>query len=154
MISGIVPYFAPGFSAQPDFEWSRCSSFSLVTKLCAGRLGMDSRQGQGSFLIATVSWPGLLFTQPPVQWAPGPLSPGREADHSPPSSAEIKIASSYISTPHTSLWGGTYISTGYVFMAWYLVKYRTTLSLPLLQFWKVELKDLLFPVRHHDELLN
>jgi len=34
-------------------------------------------------------------TQPPIQWVPGSVSlgvkrPGREADHSPPSSAEIK----------------------------------------------------------------
>jgi hypothetical protein len=33
--------------------------------------------------------------QPPIQWVPGALSlgvklPGREADHSPPSSAEVK----------------------------------------------------------------
>jgi hypothetical protein len=34
-------------------------------------------------------------TQPPIQWVPGALSlgvklPGREADHSPPSSVEVK----------------------------------------------------------------
>jgi hypothetical protein len=34
-------------------------------------------------------------TQPPTQWVPGALSlgvkrPGREADHSPPASAEVK----------------------------------------------------------------
>jgi hypothetical protein len=34
-------------------------------------------------------------THPPIQWVPGALSlgvklPGREADHSPPSSAEVK----------------------------------------------------------------
>jgi hypothetical protein len=35
-------------------------------------------------------------TQPPVQWVPGVLSPGvkarpgRDADHSPPSSAEVE----------------------------------------------------------------
>jgi hypothetical protein len=34
-------------------------------------------------------------TQPPIQWVPGAFSlgikrPGREADHSPPSSAEVK----------------------------------------------------------------
>jgi hypothetical protein len=50
-------------------------------------------------------------------WVPGALSlgvkrPEREADHSPPSSAEVKNAGSYTSTPQ------------YVFMAWCLVKYR------------------------------
>jgi hypothetical protein len=36
--------------------------------------------------------------------------PGREADHSPPSSAEVKNACSYISTPQ------------YAFMAWCIIK--------------------------------
>jgi hypothetical protein len=49
-------------------------------------------------------------TQPPIQWVPGALSlgvkrPGREADHSPPSSAEVKNAWSYTSTPPICLRG-------------------------------------------------
>jgi hypothetical protein len=49
-------------------------------------------------------------TQPPIQWVPGALSlgvkrPGREADHSPPSSAEVKNAWSYTSTPPIRLHG-------------------------------------------------
>jgi hypothetical protein len=43
--------------------------------------------------------------------------PGREADPSPISSAEVKNAWSYNSTPQ------------FVFMAWYLVKYRDNLTL-------------------------
>jgi len=44
-------------------------------------------------------WP----TQPPIQWVHGDLSPGlkrpgREADHSPPSIAEVENAWSYTST--------------------------------------------------------
>jgi hypothetical protein len=71
----------------------------------------------GIFLFATVSRPALGPTQPPIQWAPGALFlevkwPGRKADHSPPSSAEVKNARSYTSTPQ------------YVFMAWCLVKQR------------------------------
>jgi hypothetical protein len=48
------------------------------------------------FLLAPASRPALGPTQPPVQWVPGVLSPGgkarpgRDADHSPPSSAEVK----------------------------------------------------------------
>jgi hypothetical protein len=43
-------------------------------------------------------------TQPPIQWVPGALSPGlkrprREADHSPPTSAEVKKMCIYTSTP-------------------------------------------------------
>jgi hypothetical protein len=42
--------------------------------------------------------------QIPIQWVPGPLSlgitrPRREADHSPPSSAEVRNAWRYTSTP-------------------------------------------------------
>jgi len=48
--------------------------------------------------------------QPPVQWVPGVLSlgvkrQGREAEHSPASSVEVKIAWSYTSTPTTRLHG-------------------------------------------------
>jgi hypothetical protein len=51
----------------------------------------------------------------------GEKRPGREADHSPPSSAEVNNAWSYTSTPQ------------YIFMAWCLVKHRDnfTFTLPL-----------------------
>jgi hypothetical protein len=56
-----------------------------------GRPGFDPRQGQRILPLTSVG-----PTQPPIQWAPGALSlrgkarPGRDADHSPPSSAEVK----------------------------------------------------------------
>jgi hypothetical protein len=55
----------------------------------------DSQQGLGIFLFTTASTTALGPTQPPIQWVPGALSmrvkqPGHEADHSPPSSAEVK----------------------------------------------------------------
>jgi hypothetical protein len=49
--------------------------------------------GEGFFHL---SLPALGPTQPPVQWVTGVLSPGlkarpgRDADHSPPSSAEVE----------------------------------------------------------------
>jgi hypothetical protein len=63
----------------------------------------------------------LESTQPPIQWVPGVLSlglkrPGHEADHSPPSSAEVKNAWRYTSAPQ------------YVFMAWCLVKHKNTFT--------------------------
>jgi hypothetical protein len=50
------------------------------------------------------SKPALWSTQPPIQRVPGALSPevrqpGYEADHSPPSSAEVKKTWLYTSTP-------------------------------------------------------
>jgi hypothetical protein len=60
--------------------------------------------------------------EPPIHWVPGTLSlglkcPRCEADYSAPSSAEVKNAWSYTSTPQ------------YVFMAWCLVKHRDKFTL-------------------------
>jgi hypothetical protein len=51
--------------------------------------------GLGIFLLITVPRPALESTQPPIQRVTGALSLGvkrlmREADHSLPSSAEVK----------------------------------------------------------------
>jgi hypothetical protein len=59
--------------------------------LRAGGSGVGVPMGAGNFSPA----PALRPTQPPVQYVPRVLSlgverPRREADHSPPSSAEIK----------------------------------------------------------------
>jgi hypothetical protein len=64
--------------------------------------GLDDRgsrvrfqAGLRIFLLTTVSRTALEPTQPPIQWVPGAVSlgvkrPGREANHLPPSSAEVK----------------------------------------------------------------
>jgi hypothetical protein len=57
-----------------------------------------------NFLFSTSSRPALGPTQPPIQWVsgvlyPGVKRPGREADHSPPVSAEVKKMWIYTSTP-------------------------------------------------------
>jgi hypothetical protein len=94
---------------------SRHSSVSIATKPRAGRTRFESRQGAAR--------PPLGPTQPPIQWVPGALFTGvkrpvREADYSPPSSAEVKNAWHCNSTPP------------YVFMLWCLVKHRANLHLP------------------------
>jgi hypothetical protein len=59
-------------------------------------VGIRVLAGAGNFSFHRVQKsPGP--TQPPIQWIPGALSvtvkrPGCEADHSPPSSAEVKKA--------------------------------------------------------------
>jgi hypothetical protein len=63
----------------------------------------------GIFLDTTFK-AALGSTQPPIQWIPvapslGVKRPGREADHSPPSSAEVKNAWSYTSIPLIRLHG-------------------------------------------------
>jgi hypothetical protein len=72
---------------------------------------LHSRQRLGIFLFTTASRTALGPTQPPTQWVLGALSlgvnlPGSKADHSPPSSAKVKNAMSYIFTSQ------------YSFMAW------------------------------------
>jgi hypothetical protein len=57
-----------------------------------------------NFLFSTSSRLTLGPTQPPIQWVLGALSPGvkrqgREADHSPPASAEVKKIWIYTFTP-------------------------------------------------------
>jgi hypothetical protein len=76
-------------------------------------LGFDSRRGLGIFLFTTASRTALEPTQPPIQWVPGALSlgvkrPGREADHSPISSAEVKEwMELYLHSPNIPSWRGS-----------------------------------------------
>jgi hypothetical protein len=79
--------------------------------------GMDDRgsrirfpAGAGNFSVHHRVQTGLKPTQPPIQWVLGALSQvikrlRREAGHSPPSSAEVKNAWSYTSTPPVRLHG-------------------------------------------------
>jgi hypothetical protein len=53
---------------------------------------------------------GSRPTQPPIRWISGAKLPEREADHSSPSTAEVKNVWSYTTTPQ------------YVFMVWCLIK--------------------------------
>jgi hypothetical protein len=67
--------------------------------------GSELSPGKGKvFLLSTSPRPTLGSTQPPIQWVTGTLSqgvkqPGREADHSPLTSAKVKNIWSYRSTP-------------------------------------------------------
>jgi hypothetical protein len=103
--------------------WSQGSSVTVVTSLRPGRPVFDSRQGSEEFfLFSTASRLALGSTRPRIKWvlvvvSLGIKRPRREADHSPPSIAEIKNVRSYSSIPQ------------YVFMAWYVVSHRYNLNL-------------------------
>jgi hypothetical protein len=77
-----------------------------------GVLGFDSRRELGIFLFTIASRMDLEPIEPPIQWVPGALSlgvnrPGREADHSPPSSAEVKeCVELYLHSPNMPSWRG------------------------------------------------
>jgi hypothetical protein len=81
--------------------------------------GLDDRgsrvrfpAGLGIFLFTTASGTARGPTQPSIQWVPGALSlrvkrPGREANHSPSSSAEVKeCVEIYLDFPSRSSWRG------------------------------------------------
>jgi len=75
-------------------------------------------------LFTTAFRPALGPIQPPIQCEPGSLPmelrrPGREADHSPPSNAEVNNAWNYTSNPPIRLQGVVSVKST-----------RTTLPLP------------------------
>jgi hypothetical protein len=92
--------------------------FYMYIRVCVSRYSVQPRGGSLSpgsceiFLFSTSFRPVLGPTHRPIQWVPRALSPeirwpGREADHSPPTSDEVK-----------NTWIYTYISTPpYAFMA-------------------------------------
>jgi hypothetical protein len=80
--------------------------------------GVSASPSRGkSFLPSTSSSPDPGPTQPSVEWVPRALHPGvkrrqREADHSPPNSAEVRNTWIYTSTPPYTLRLGKDVDTG------------------------------------------
>jgi hypothetical protein len=82
-----VPFLKGAMIAQSVQHWST----GWMIKV----LGFNSQWGLGIFLFTTASRMALGPTQPPIQWVLRALSlgvkqSGHEADHSQPSSAEVK----------------------------------------------------------------
>jgi hypothetical protein len=110
-------YLKTFFGMRPSVLFKCSNVYRWATDWTIGILGFDSRRGLGIFLFSTASRTALGPTQPPIQWVPwvlflGVKRPGREADHSPPSSAEVKMCGCMPPLPQ------------YAFMAWCLVKHR------------------------------
>jgi hypothetical protein len=89
-------------------KYKRLGILDSVVGIATG-YGLDD-QGVGvrvpiwSRIFSKSSRPALGPTQPPIQWIPGALSPGvkrpgREADHWPLSSADVKKMWIYTSAP-------------------------------------------------------
>jgi hypothetical protein len=78
---------------------------SGVAQTVATGYGPGSIPGKGKiFVFSTTTRLDLGLVQPPIQWVPGTITPGlrrprREADHSPPTSGEVKKTLIYKSTP-------------------------------------------------------
>jgi hypothetical protein len=81
----------------------------------------------------TASRTALGPTQPPIQWVPGAFSleverPGREADHSSPSSAEFKeCVELYLHSPNTPSWHGAQLKQrdNFIFTLHFFLKFIT-----------------------------
>jgi hypothetical protein len=97
---------------QIDVGGGESVSYFLFLAMSLG-YGLDDRcsmvrfpAGAGNFSLHTPLGP----TQPPIQWVPGALflrvkRTGREADHSPPSSADVKEwVELYLHSPNTPSW--------------------------------------------------
>jgi hypothetical protein len=82
-------------SMKTDLVFVQLSGIALDYRL--DDLGFESQKGLGIFMFTTATRPALGPIQPPIQCVPGALSLEvkrliREADHSHPSSAEVKNA--------------------------------------------------------------
>jgi hypothetical protein len=109
-----------------------------MTRLRNGLPGLYPRQCR--CLFSSLPGPDRLWAHPASHPMcngssfPGGEAAGREADHSPLSSAEVKNAWRYDSTPHTSSYHGVSLRTGYILQAWYLFKHgdKSTLAFYLI----------------------
>jgi hypothetical protein len=97
------------FKKNITYVWSRDSVVGIATGYVLD-CGVGVRVPLGWRLLSKSSRRALQSTQPPIQWVPGSLSavvkrPGREADHSPPASSEVKKMWIYISNLPIRLYG-------------------------------------------------
>jgi hypothetical protein len=85
---------------NPNYKW-RATGWTARVRFPAWQ----------DYLFSTASRLALRPVQPPIRWVPGASSPGikrpgREADHSPPPSEEVKNGGAVPSRPHMSSWRG------------------------------------------------
>jgi hypothetical protein len=105
-VKRVKAVFIYNFYSEHFLVWKISFQFSGLPRNWA-----NFKTKKNASVITSTSRPALGPTQLPIQWVPGALSlgikrPGREADQSaPPSSAEVKNAWSYNSTPTIRLHG-------------------------------------------------
>jgi hypothetical protein len=110
LLSKLKKRISQPFKTITEFIWlymylvSRDSVVGIATSYELDDRRVGVRVPVGPRIFSTSSKPALRSTQPPIQWVPGALLPGvkrqgRDADHSPPASAQVKKMWIYISTP-------------------------------------------------------
>jgi hypothetical protein len=93
------------FSFKSDYvNYAKSRDISFGIAMAYGLDGRGSNPGRSKNFLFTTPRPTLGPTQPPIQWVPGLKRQGSEADHSPPSSAEVKSSGAIPLLPHTSSW--------------------------------------------------
>jgi hypothetical protein len=92
-----------------NYKLQRDSAVGIATGYGLDDRGVGVRVPVGSRIFSSPRRPDWFLgpTQSPIQWIPGALSlgvkrQGREVDHLPPASAEVKKTWTYTCTPHTS----------------------------------------------------
>jgi hypothetical protein len=85
--------------SQNRFYNTTQQKVSIATSYGLGDRGVGVRVPVRSRIFSTSSRPAVVSIQPPIQWVPGVKQPGREPDHSPPVSADVKKMWIYTSTP-------------------------------------------------------
>jgi hypothetical protein len=107
-LAGVLCTEAPTWSrVRPERRQNSAVGIATGYGLDGRRVGVRVPVRSG-ILFSTSSRPALEPTLPLIQRVPGALSPavkrpGREADHSPPASAEVKKTWIYTSIPAHSL---------------------------------------------------
>jgi hypothetical protein len=128
-MSSLTSSSSPSSSSSSSSSWIRPGLvYSVLLMIAVGALCFIFFLGCKHFLLNSsvfqshnvniVIWilefhylhiPAFGPTQPPIQWVPGDLSPraklqGREANHSPPASVEVKKDEAVFPLPHMSSW--------------------------------------------------
>jgi hypothetical protein len=101
-----------------NFRSALTTVFYLESSVGIARgYGLDGRgsvPGRGKISLSSTALGQTLL---PIQWVPGEgKRKGREADHSPPSSAEVKNGGAIPPLPHMSSWRRAKLSTGTTFL--------------------------------------
>jgi hypothetical protein len=97
------------FSTTPSNQGAGTAQSVKTLGYGMGDPGFEYRQTHEMFLSSKTSRPVLGPTPPPIQWIPEFFPketwPGREVDHSPPATAQVKNEWRHTCTPPISLHG-------------------------------------------------
>jgi hypothetical protein len=101
---------------------------------------ISSANAVKSLHFSISSRPALGPTQSPPQWAPRARRSRREADHTPPTSAEANKTQIYTSPPQTSSWSSAQLNKhratfSFDLAALFLIQYKLQIGGRLVQFW-------------------